>query len=91
MRGEMKNLRAYYSASIREFLRYSSSEILGVIHSNNISAETTIQQSSAWKEEILVLQEQLRPFKDGRIIFEYIFLGWESELMWLFCIKISYF
>ena len=72
MRGEMKNLRAYYSASIREFLRYSSSEILGVIHSNNISAETTIQQSSAWKEEILVLQEQLRPFKDGRIIFEYI-------------------
>ena len=68
----MKNLRAYYSTSIQEFLHYSSSKILGIIHSNNTSAETTIQQSNAWKEEILILQEQLRPFKDGRIIFEYI-------------------
>lgn len=38
----MKNLRSYYSASIRKFLLQSKEEILGIIHSNNISAETTI-------------------------------------------------
>ena len=67
----MRNLRAYYSASIAEFLRQSSSEIIGVIHSNNISAETTIQQSNTWETEVRILKEQLSSFGDGRIIFEY--------------------
>ena len=39
----MRNLRSYYSASISDFLRQSTSEILGIIHFNDISAETTIQ------------------------------------------------
>lgn len=38
----MRNLRSYYSANIGEFLRQSSSEILGIIHTNDIAAETTI-------------------------------------------------
>ena len=42
----MRNLRSYYSATIAEFLQQSDSEILGIIHSNDISAETTIQQSN---------------------------------------------
>ena len=33
----MRNLRTYYSAEITEFLRQSNNEILGVIHSNDIS------------------------------------------------------
>ena len=67
----MRNLGSYYSASIAEFLRQSSSEIIGIIHSNDISAETTIQQSNTWESEVQILKDQLRSFSDGRIIFEY--------------------
>ena len=67
----MRNLRSYYSASIAEFLRQSSSEIIGIIHSNDISAETTIQQSNTWESEVQILKDQLRSFADGRIIFDY--------------------
>lgn len=65
------NMRAYYSASITEFLRQSTNEILGIIHTNDASAETTIQQSNTWESEIKILKEQLRSFSEGRIIFEY--------------------
>lgn len=67
----MRNLRSYYSASIVEFLNQSSSEIIGIIHSNDISAETTIQQSNTWESEVQILKNQLSSFSDGRIIFEY--------------------
>ena len=42
----MRNLREYYSSSIKEFLVQSTAEILGIIHQNCISAETTIQQNN---------------------------------------------
>ena len=74
----MRNLRSYYSASIAEFLRQSSSEIIGIIHSNDISAETTIQQSNTWESEVQILKDQLRSFSDGRIIFEYTSPEWVS-------------
>lgn len=67
----MRNLRSYYSATIAEFLQQSDSEILGIIHANDISAETTIQQSNTWESEVQILKNQLRSFSDGRIIFEY--------------------
>ena len=67
----MRNLRSYYSAAISEFLRQPTSEIIGIIHSNDISAETTIQQSNTWEIEVEILKEQLAAFDDGRIIFEY--------------------
>lgn len=67
----MRNLRSYYSATIAEFLQQSDSKILGIIHSNDISAETTIQQSNTWESEVQILKDQLRLFSDGRIIFEY--------------------
>lgn len=67
----MRNLRSYYSGPIAEFLRQSSDEILGIIHSNDISAETTIQQSNTWESEVQILKDQLRFLVDGRIIFEY--------------------
>lgn len=67
----MRNLRSYYSATIAEFLRQSDREILGIIHANDISAETTIQQSNTWESEITILKDQLRAFSDGRIVFEY--------------------
>ncbi|MBR1552569.1 MAG: hypothetical protein IJ631_00990 [Schwartzia sp.] len=66
----MRNLRTYYSSTITEFLRQPSAEILGIIHSNDISAETTIQQSNTWEIEVEVLKDQLCEL-DGRVIFEY--------------------
>ena len=67
----MRNLRSYYSATIADFLHQSDREILGIIHANDISAETTIQQSNTWESEIAILKDQLCVFSDGRIIFEY--------------------
>lgn len=67
----MRNLRCYYSESVCTFLQQSTSEILGIIHSNDISAETTIQQSNTWEAEVEILKEQLSSLDEGRIIFEY--------------------
>lgn len=67
----MSTLRSYYSAPISQFLQQSAREILGIIHANDISAETTIQQRNAWESEITILKEQLRSFEEGRVIFEY--------------------
>ena len=67
----MRNLRCYYSASIEQFLHGANAEILGTIHENNISADTTIQQANTWEEEISILKDQLASFTDGRVLFEY--------------------
>ena len=53
----MRNLRYYYAADICDFLKQSTAEILGLIHSNDMSAETTIQQSlrcSLYRATLLV-------------------------------------
>ena len=65
------NIRAYYSAPLSDFLQQSTNEILGIIHTNDSSAETTIQQSNTWETEVAILKDQLRNLPDGRIIFEY--------------------
>ena len=67
----MRNLRSYYASPVTYFLQQSDKEILGIIHANDISAETTIQQGNTWEIEIQVLKEQLHGFSEGRIIFEY--------------------
>lgn len=41
----MRNLRSYFSSEIEEFLNKSDAEVLGIIHKNDASAETTIQQN----------------------------------------------
>lgn len=66
----MRNLKTYYSSPITGFLCQPTAEILGIIHSNDISAETTIQQSNTWEIEVEILKDQLRGL-DGRVIFEY--------------------
>lgn len=67
----MRNLRAYYSASVSDFLQQSDKEILGIIHSNDSFSSTTIQQGNTWEYEIDILKNQLQNFTEGRIIFEY--------------------
>lgn len=51
----MKSLRFYYSAPLERFLTQNQESILGEIYSNSTAAEVTIQQQSAWKEEIAIL------------------------------------
>lgn len=67
----MRNLRCYYHAQTEDFLRQSEAEILGVIHSNDISADTRIQQSNTWQQEIAILKDQLHGFDEGELLFEY--------------------
>lgn len=68
----MKNLRCYYSASVKEFLKQSENEIVGIIHSNDISAKTPLQQSTTWKTEVEILKRQLSSIEEGHIVFEYV-------------------
>ena len=67
----MRSFRYYYAADICGFLNQSTAEILGVIHTNDMSAETTIQQSNTWESEVEILKEQLSSLEEGRVIFEY--------------------
>lgn len=67
----MRNLRAYYSATLTDFLKSSINEIVGIIHSNCASAEIRLQQSNTWEQEIRILKRQLNNLSDARIIFEY--------------------
>jgi len=67
----MKNFRAYYSAPITKFLKQNTKEILGIIHANNSSTETLIQQNNSWEEEIAILKDQFSSFQEGYLLFEY--------------------
>jgi hypothetical protein len=61
--------RAYYSASINDFLETSANEILGILEQHN---EFTLlqNQGNAWLEEIVILKDTLNTFQ-GRIYLEY--------------------
>src|SRR5687767_13732940 len=63
--------RAYYSDSIEAFLDRRNSEILGaMVQVGSFAVETT--QRDAWLEEIRILQEVLKPYRQrGKIYFEY--------------------
>ncbi|WP_031517656.1 DUF2075 domain-containing protein [Desulfofalx alkaliphila] len=82
----MRNLRAYYSSEIEEFLNKTDDEILGIIHKNDASTKTMIQQSNTWEQEICILKNQLADFKNGRIIFEYTIprMGKRVDVIFLF-------
>ena len=67
----MKNLRAYYSKDLVEFLKESDNSIYGEINSNATNADVTIEQQNAWKQEIAILKKQLSGLAEGRILFEY--------------------
>lgn len=70
----MKNLRCYYSAPLEVFLGQDPVAIFGEICGNSTNAEVTVQQQSAWKDEINILQTALLELssRDGRILFEYV-------------------
>ena len=67
----MKNARSYYSAPTSQFLSQSEAEILGTLHTNDSFSETTLLQHNAWETEIQILKDQLAPYPESRVIFEY--------------------
>lgn len=64
--------RAYYSASISEFLSHSSDEILGALSRASTHA-VDLAQKSAWLAQIAILKEVLpKTTFFGRIFFEFV-------------------
>lgn len=62
--------RAYYSNSIKEFLKQDETTIFGEIVSNDqFSAQDS--QKNTWKREIEILKRELSYFESGHILFEY--------------------
>ena len=66
----MHRLNLYYDDSIDEFLKKDTDKILGIIISNNSSAETKIQQKNTWIQQINILKRELEGI-EGRVVFEY--------------------
>lgn len=62
--------RYYYSNEINKFLKSGINEIFGEISGNDKYSSEEFQKN-AWKEEIIILKNQLADFEEGHIIFEY--------------------
>lgn len=62
--------RAYYAASISDFIIENPDSIYGVISGNFDLNNQAIQQSNAWKVQIKILKEALKDFQ-GKIYFEF--------------------
>lgn len=67
-----RSQRAYYSASIDDFVKAAPESVLGEISRNSgFAIETT--QRDAWIQQIDVLREQLRPWSsNGWLFFEFV-------------------
>ncbi len=62
--------RAYYTNFINEFVIENSETVYGKISGNYDLNKLSIQQSNAWKSQIIILKNQLSSFK-GKIYFEF--------------------
>ncbi|EJU07144.1 DUF2075 domain-containing protein [Fusobacterium hwasookii] len=62
--------RAYYSNSIKEFLKQDELTIFGEIVSNDQFSAQDLQKNT-WKREIEILKRELSYFESGYILFEY--------------------
>ena len=62
--------RAYYSNSIKEFLKQDELTIFGEIVNNDPFSAQDLQKNT-WKREIEILKRELCHFESGHILFEY--------------------
>jgi hypothetical protein len=62
--------RAFYNASIDEFVNEDNNSIYGKISGNYDLSKLTIQQSNAWKSQIEILKRNISSFS-GEIYFEF--------------------
>lgn len=63
--------RAYYDASVPNFLTESLDSIIGSIAKNH-SQDILHTQSNAWRLQVDLLKTQLISFSDGHIFFEFV-------------------
>jgi len=62
--------KAYYAASISDFISENSDNIYGIISGNFDLNNQAIQQSNAWKSQIKILKEALKDY-EGKVYFEF--------------------
>jgi hypothetical protein len=62
--------KAYYSSSINGFINENTDAIYGKISGQYDLNKLTIQQSNAWKSQIIILKETLSVFS-GKVYFEF--------------------
>lgn len=62
--------RAFYSANISEFITEDSDSIYGKISGQYDLNKLVIQQSNAWKKQIVILKNALKDFT-GKVYFEF--------------------
>lgn len=63
--------RAYYDSSIEDFKKSDPESILGQLLSNSEFETNTDLQKNSWRQEILILKDQLASLSHGDIVFEY--------------------
>lgn len=62
--------RSFYSSSIADFINENADAVYGKISGKYDLNKLTIQQSNAWKSQILILKNKISAFK-GKIYFEF--------------------
>ncbi|ATV72730.1 hypothetical protein CTN00_07040 [Fusobacterium pseudoperiodonticum] len=62
--------RAYYSDSLKEFLKQDKKIIFGEIVSNDQFSAQDLQKNT-WQSEIEILKRELSYFESGHVLFEY--------------------
>jgi DUF2075 family protein len=65
------NMRAYYSDTIKNFLKEETNSILGKLTSAHSHRHLEIQQTNAWKIQINILKEAFKDNSEGHIFFEF--------------------
>lgn len=76
--------RAYYSASVKDFLITSSDEIIGIITSHH-SQDLVHLQTNAWGKQIKILQASLQIFQTGHVFFEMLIprMGKRADVVYI--------
>lgn len=77
--------RAYYSATVEDFLQDTEETIIGDIVRSH-SQEVVHQQTAAWEQQIRILKEQLIGLVDAHIAFEVLIprMGRRADAVLLF-------
>ncbi|MDO9282519.1 MAG: DUF2075 domain-containing protein [Methylotenera sp.] len=76
--------RAYYSASVKDFLTAPSDEIIGIITSHH-SQDLVHLQTNAWGKQIEILQASLQILQIGHVFFEMLIprMGKRADVVYI--------
>jgi hypothetical protein len=76
--------RAFYSASVKDFLITSPEEIVGIITSHH-SQDLVHLQTNAWRKQIEILQASLQALQIGHVFFEMLIprMGKRADVVYI--------